>query len=930
LATVFSTSGENSDNIVVPAPQLQGLFVPGIDNSLATDGFGIVTPWGGGSTTRRYGDYGISGDVSSQNTQLYDLASSLIPAGGNGINYNLEGFVGPQGPPGPSGPQGIPGIMGITSLPSGYVLPINTNYLAELPHNIDQINDLGTSKNQLIYTDNYVTYIGDFSWTERAPGGDAYVVDLSYTTANSTKQGAQATTRSWYQSFIPTSTFTLTGLEININSIPSGTARAFIYFYNADVDGKPTGAALGGGSLGLMATTETGWEGNVALSGAITLTSGNRYCFRLGGVVTSGEYHFNFDSNDSYSDGTCYYWNGSAYVAQNGDINFKLYGNTEVGATDKDWKCVASDADGSHLIVAIEGGRLYTSANSGVDWTERQPTGSSGIDWIHVVSDSDGSHLMASITFKRLYTSSNYGVSWTERQPAGDADKDWRGIASDADGSHLVAGTNKRLYTSSNYGVSWTERQPAGDADKEWGYANSDSDGSHLMAASSYGRLYTSADYGVSWTERQPAGDADKSWKVIASDADGSHLVAGTTERLYISNDFGVTWTETQPMGNEDVNWEDLASDSDGSNLITIISGSRCYTGAGDVLYSETTWAETALTSAGRALLDDDNAVAQATTLGLGTEDSPTWTGATLSGLTASRLVASDASKAIESVTVGTGLDYTRPNLTLSHLGIEALADPDADKILFWDDSETACKWLGVGNSVAITDTTIDTIQDMRTSASPQFAGIELGHVSDTTFTRVSAGVVAIQGTNIAMVGGAHHDGFSDFVANEHIDHTSVTLTAGTGLTGGGDISSNRTFAVDGVLEDLDTLGAAASDGQFIVATGEGIFAYESTTTARTSLGVGEADTPTFNQVTLGVDPTNTDHSVTKSYADALVAGAFWEDVTVGTVANVDLSTDLEAGDTIDDYTLVEGDRVLVKEQTDQTENGLYLSLIHI
>ncbi len=40
------------------------------------------------------------------------------------------------------------------------------------------------------------------------------------------------------------------------------------------------------------------------------------------------------------------------------------------------------------------------------------------------------------------------------------------------------------------------------------------------------------------------------------------------------------------------------------------------------------------------------------------------------------------------------------------------------------------------------------------------------------------------------------HDAASNFVANEHIDHTSVTLTAGDGLTGGGDISANRTFAV--------------------------------------------------------------------------------------------------------------------------------------
>ena len=40
------------------------------------------------------------------------------------------------------------------------------------------------------------------------------------------------------------------------------------------------------------------------------------------------------------------------------------------------------------------------------------------------------------------------------------------------------------------------------------------------------------------------------------------------------------------------------------------------------------------------------------------------------------------------------------------------------------------------------------------------------------------------------------HDSLANFVANEHINHTSVTLTAGDGLTGGGTIASNRTFAV--------------------------------------------------------------------------------------------------------------------------------------
>ena len=74
---------------------------------------------------------------------------------------------------------------------------------------------------------------------------------------------------------------------------------------------------------------------------------------------------------------------------------------------------------------------------------------------------------------------------------------------------------------------------------------------------------------------------------------------------------------------------------------------------------------------------------------------------------------------------------------------------------------------------------------------------IELGHATDTTIARASAGQITVEGTAVVLAGGANHDGFSDFVANEHIDHTSVTLTAGDGLSGGGTIAANRTFAVE-------------------------------------------------------------------------------------------------------------------------------------
>jgi len=53
------------------------------------------------------------------------------------------------------------------------------------------------------------------------------------------------------------------------------------------------------------------------------------------------------------------------------------------------------------------------------------------------------------------------------------------------------------------------------------------------------------------------------------------------------------------------------------------------------------------------------------------------------------------------------------------------------------------------------------------------------------------------------------HDSLVGFVANEHIDHTSIDLTAGAGLTGGGTIAANRTFNVGagtGIAVNADTI----------------------------------------------------------------------------------------------------------------------------
>ena len=151
MGEIFVHSGEDSDSIVAPTPQLQGIFLPGIDTPDIQDGFGLITPLGGGATSRQYTQYGISNTISSQETQLNDL--TMTPVGNQ--TFNFEGLIGPQGIP------GLPGAPGITQI----VYTSNSNFLTALPHNIDLINDLGTAVDQLIYTSAYGTTY-NFVWTK--------------------------------------------------------------------------------------------------------------------------------------------------------------------------------------------------------------------------------------------------------------------------------------------------------------------------------------------------------------------------------------------------------------------------------------------------------------------------------------------------------------------------------------------------------------------------------------------------------------------------------------------------------------------------------------------------------------------------------------------------------------------------------------------
>jgi hypothetical protein len=165
----------------------------------------------------------------------------------------------------------------------------------------------------------------------------------------------------------------------------------------------------------------------------------------------------------------------------------------------------------------------------------------------------------------------------------------------------------------------------------------------------------------------------------------------------------------------------------------------------------------------------------------------------------------------------------------------------------------------------------------------------------------------------------------------------SISATGDATWTTSFNGSANATGALTlaTVNATTGTFGTANSVGTFTV-NAKGLVTAASNTSIQISesqitdgallarLGSNEtvAGTWTFSNAVTGVDPTAAAHLATKNYVDNAVLGLTWKlPVKVATTANITLS----GTQTIDGVAVVAADRVLVKNQTTTSQNGVYV-----
>ena len=172
---------------------------------------------------------------------------------------------------------------------------------------------------------------------------------------------------------------------------------------------------------------------------------------------------------------------------------------------------------------------------------------------------------------------------------------------------------------------------------------------------------------------------------------------------------------------------------------------------------------------------------------------------------------------------------------------------------------------------------------------------------SSNDFAVSGAGEVTIHSVSNAQLAGS--------IANAKLANSSITIGSDAVALGGSrtDLNGLTSVDIDNITIDGNIVSTTNSNGNLELAPNG---------TGTVTVPSGYKDRSGFGANSLA----------TKQYVDAIKTGLDVKDsVRVATTANITISTALNSGDSIDGVTLADGDRVLVKNQSTASQNGIYV-----
>ena len=176
--------------------------------------------------------------------------------------------------------------------------------------------------------------------------------------------------------------------------------------------------------------------------------------------------------------------------------------------------------------------------------------------------------------------------------------------------------------------------------------------------------------------------------------------------------------------------------------------------------------------------------------------------------------------------------------------------------------------------------------------------------------------------------------GDSGTVTNTMLANSAITINGTSTSLGGSQTLYTDDISEDGSPTNLwftderaqDAVGNAIGNG-LDYDDASGAISVDPSEFKLSAVGTPDAAVSLNSQkITNLATPTDATDAANKGYVDAAVVGIDWKaSVRAATTAAVTLATGLENGDSLDGVTLATGNRVLVKNQADATENGIYV-----